>query len=104
MRRILLTLMMCASALAADLSRVTEPAPRDELHSSPKPAAKCRRTFHPFRALRRLGKAETEFAFRLSSLGIPREPEADHPRSSSPPSPVTETSAVAPAQLGGGAQ
>jgi len=75
MRVILLTFMVCAGILAQDPGRTTEPKAKNDLPAEPN-AAKSVRKFHPLRLLRRLGRAESEFALRLSSWGIPREVEA----------------------------
>jgi hypothetical protein len=63
-------------------------------------AAKSKRIFHPLRLLRRLGKAETEFALRLSSWGIQREVEASYSEALPHPSPATEASTSMPQRLG----
>ena len=105
MKLTMLIWVVCASTLAAGSRSVTEPEHPSELHSKPQPAAKGKRTFHPFGILRRLGKAETEFALRLSSWGIPREAEADQSRALPLPSPLTETAAsISQAPPGGAAQ
>ena len=75
MRLILLSFMVCASALAADPRRTADPATTDAPHSKPK-AAKNKRAFCPLKLLRRLGNAESEFALRLSSWGIQPNVEA----------------------------
>jgi hypothetical protein len=70
-RFMLSTFMVFASMLAADPVRTTEPGAISDSRPVPK-AAKSKRTFRPLRFLRRLGSAESEFALRLSSLGIQR--------------------------------
>ena len=102
MRLILLTFMLCATIVAAEPIR-TEPGASDRLGSKPN-GPKGKRTFHPFRLLRRLGKAESEFGLRLSSLGIQQEVEQGRLQSHSQPSPSTQASAVMPQQLDGGSQ
>src|SRR5690348_1245113 len=91
MRLILLTLMVCAGSLAADLKTATEPELMNDLRSKPK-AAKSKRSFHPLRLIHRLGKAESELAFRLSSWGIQREVDAGKSDALPRPSPLTEAS------------
>lgn len=95
MRLILLIFMVCASILAADPRRTTEPDATNDLRSRPK-AAKSKRTFHPLSLLRRLGQTESEFAFRLSSWGIQREGAVGNSAVSLRPSPFTETSTSTP--------
>ena len=95
MRLILLTFMVCANILAADPRRTTEPEAMNYLRSKPT-AAKSKRTFHPFRFLRRLGNAESEFALRLSSWGIQREVEAGNSEALPRPSSLTDTSTSVP--------
>jgi hypothetical protein len=92
MKLIMLILMAYASTLAAGPRTTTEPKPMDELRSRPKPAARGKRTFHPFGLLRRVGKAERELAFHLSSWGI--RPDAEASRSHALPLqiPSAETS------------
>jgi len=102
MRLILLTLMMCAGLLAADAPSTTQPKAVNDARSMPK-AARSRHTFHPLRLLRRLGKTESEFAFRLSSWGIPREGEAVNSKVLPRPILLTETSASMPQGPPGGA-
>jgi hypothetical protein len=90
-RLMLLTLMLCASTLAADPSRTTERESMKDLQSGKK-ATKSQRRFHPFRLLRRLGNAESELGLRLSSLGIQRQVAAVNSGSLRRPSHSTETS------------
>lgn len=96
MRLILLTSMVCASALAADLGRTAEPKKTVNDLCSGSSAAKTKRAFHPLRFLRRLGNAESEFGLRLSSLGIQREVEASRSEALSRPRPSTEAPAAKP--------
>lgn len=91
MRLMLLTLVVCANILAADPRRATEPEAMNDLRMRHK-APKSKRAFHPLRLLCRLGNAESEFALRLSSWGIPREGEAVNSDALPRPSPLTETS------------
>ena len=104
MRLTLLTIMLCAGAMAADPHGMTEHQTFSGSHSTPK-TVKSKRTFHPFGFLRRLGRAETEFAERLSSWGIQQDVDLDHAKVLQPanPSPVCPTlmapeSLVSPAQ------
>ena len=95
MRLILLTFVVCAGALAADPGRTAElEAVNDSRPGST--AAKSKHAFHPLRLLRRLGRAESEFGLRLSSLGIQREVEASRSVALPRPSPSTEVSAPMP--------
>jgi hypothetical protein len=89
------TFMVFASMLAADPVRTTEPGAISDSRPVPK-AAKSKRTFRPLRFLRRLGSAESEFALRLSSLGIQREGEAEPAEALPHPRPVTEASTARP--------
>ena len=95
MRLILLTFVVCAGALAADPRRTAELEAVNDLHSGSS-AAKGKRAFHPLRLLRRLGRAESEFGLRLSSLGIQREVEAGHSEALPRSSPSTEVSGPMP--------
>jgi hypothetical protein len=101
-RLILLAFMLCATIVAAEPIG-TEPVASDHLGSKPN-GPKSKRTFRPFRLLRRLGKAESEFGLRLSSLGIQQEVEHGRLQSLSQPSPSTEASTTIPQQLGAGSQ
>jgi len=103
MRLILLTLMVCASIRAADSRRETEPEAINDFRTRPN-AAKTKRSFHPLRLLRRLGKAESEFALRLSSWGIHADVEAGNSEALQHPSPSTETSNSIPQGPGGASQ
>ena len=94
MRLIIVTFVACACALAAGPGSTAEPERLNGVRSSLKPAAKSKRAFHPFGFLRRMGKAESEFAFRLSSLGIRPEAEASPSHASPPPIPLTEASTL----------
>jgi hypothetical protein len=87
----LLTFMVCASILAAEPRRAAESEAMSDLRIRHK-APKGKRTFHPLRLLRRLGNAESEFALRLSSWGIPREGDTVNSEALPRPSPVTEVS------------
>ena len=99
MRLILISLVVLAGTLVASPRPTTECNSINDLRSTPKPS-KGKRGFHPLRLLRGLGKAESEFAIRLSSLGIRRELEI--PNSETLPRPLTETStAMPPSTLGG---
>jgi hypothetical protein len=99
---ILLGLVLCATILAADPIG-TEPVTVNHSSLTPK-AAKSKRTFAPFRLLRRLAKAESEFGLRLSSRGIQQEVEDGRSQSLPQPSPSTEASMSMPQRLGGGSQ
>jgi hypothetical protein len=101
-RLILLAFMLCAPIVAAEPIR-TEPGASDHLGSKPN-GPKGKRAFHPFRLLRRLGRAESEFGLRLSSFGIQQEVEHGRLQSHSQPGPSTEASGTMPQQLGGGSQ
>jgi hypothetical protein len=94
-RLILLTFVVCASALAADPGRTAELEAVNDLRSGSS-AAKSKRALHPLRLLRRLGRAESEFGLRLSSLGIQRGVEASHSEALPRSSPSTEVSAPVP--------
>ena len=102
MRLVLLAFMLCATIVAAEPIG-TEPGASDHSRSIPN-GPKAKRAFHPFRLLRRLGKAESEFGLRLSSLGIQQEVEHRRPQPLSQPSPSTEASMTTPQPLGGGSQ
>ena len=91
MRPTLLTFLVCASLLAAGPRSATESEARNDVRMGHK-APKRKRTFHPLRLLRRLGNAESEFALRLSSWGIPQEREAVNSEALRRPGPLTETS------------
>jgi hypothetical protein len=94
-RLILLTFVVCASGLAADPGRTAELEGVNDLRSGSS-AAKSKRAFHPLRLFRRLGRAESEFGLRLSSLGIQRKVEASHSEALPQSSPSTEASASMP--------
>jgi hypothetical protein len=96
---ILLIFLVCASALAADPGRAGETGAMNASGSRPN-VAKSKRTFHPLRLFRRLGKAESEFGLRLSSWGIQREVEGGS-NALQRPSPLTEASTSMPQGLGG---
>ena len=100
MRLMLLTFMVCASILAAEPRRAVEPEAMNDLLMRHK-APKSKRTFHPLRLLRRLGNAESEFALRLSSWGIPREGEAINLEALPHPSPLKEASKSMPQGISG---
>lgn len=102
MRLVLLAFMLCATMVAAEPIR-TEPGASDHLRSKPN-RPKGKRAFHPFSLLRRLGKAESEFGLRLSSLGIQQEVEHGRPQPLSQTSPPTEASMTLPQPLGGGSR
>jgi len=95
LRLILLTFVVCASALAADPGRTAELEAVNDLRSGSS-AAKSKHAFRPLRLLRRLGRAESEFGLRLSSLGIQREAEASHSEALPRSSPSTEITAWVP--------
>jgi len=94
MRLIMLAVLVCAGTLTAGPGSTTQPERANELRSRPKPAAKGKRTSHPFRFLRRLGAAESELGFRLSSWGIRREAEAGPSHALPLPIPSAETSTL----------
>jgi hypothetical protein len=73
MRLIFLAFLLCAATPAADSRGTAEPVAMSS-GQNPK-VSKRKRIFHPLRLLRLLGKAESEFGLRLSSLGI--QPEVD---------------------------
>jgi hypothetical protein len=75
MRLLLVTVVVCASTLLAGPRTTIEPEAANITRSGPK-VAKSSRKFHPLRLLRRLGQAESELGFRLSSRGIQHEVEA----------------------------
>ena len=93
MRWILLASIVSASALAAGPTRTAEPAPANDLRARPQPA-KGKKGLHPIGFLRRLGKAESEFPLRLSSLGIQQEAESGQSQALTPPIPATKTSTL----------
>jgi hypothetical protein len=94
-RLILLTFVVCAGALAADPGRTTELEGVNDSRPGSS-ATKSKRAFHPLRLLRRLGRAESEFGLRLSSLGIQPEVEASHSEALPRSSPSTQVSAPMP--------
>ena len=102
MRLIFVTFMVCASVLAGDSRSPAEPESINDLRPKLE-IARTKRTFHPLKLLRRLGRAESEFALRLSSWGIRPEVEAvgspDVPR----PGSLAETASSTPQGPLGGA-
>jgi len=104
MRLILLTIVVYVSFLAAEPSRTTRPIGISEARSQPK-ADKSNRRLHPLGFLRRLGKAESDLAFRLSSWGIQPEVAATKPEAPPHPSASTEASlSTRQGPLSGGSQ
>ena len=102
MRLMLMTFMLCTSIPAADSGRPTEPEAMNALRMRQK-APKSKRTFYPLRLLRRLGNAESEFAFRLSSWGIHADVEAGNSVALPRPTLLTEASTSTPQGLLGAA-
>ena len=90
MRLIILTFVVWACA--AGPGSTAESERLNDVRSRPKPVAKVKRAFPPFGLIRRMSKAESEFAFRLSSWGIRSEAEAGPSHASPPPVPLAETS------------
>ena len=95
MRVILLTLASCAIALGTDHGRMREPETAGNLRSSPK-VLKSTQGFHFLRLLRRVIDAESEFALKLSSLGIHQSLEVGRSDVPFHAKPVTEASTSMP--------
>jgi len=100
MRFLLLAFLVYATTLAADPRKTAEPEAINDSRPRPR-VAKNNRKFHPLRFLKRLSNAESEFAFRLSSWGIPREEEAAK-SPASPVSPVVQNPAAGSVAEAGG--
>lgn len=102
MRLILLAFVVCASIMAEDSTKTIEVEAMNATRTKPN-AATAKHPFHPLRLLRRLGRAESEFAFRLSSWRIEREVESGDSQALARPSPLKETAKSMPQGPLGGA-